>query len=65
MTNHDQVIGGRSYCSARDPRVHFGLESLARADTLEIRWLGGKRQLFTDLPIDRYVAVWEGPESTP
>ena len=61
FVSYDQVIGGRSYCSARDPRIRFGLAERARVDELEVSWLSGKRQVLTDLPADRYIVLAEGP----
>ncbi|MEE8367399.1 MAG: CRTAC1 family protein [Thermoanaerobaculia bacterium] len=57
--SYDQAMGGRSYCSAQDPRILFGLESRTRVDRLEIRWLSGRQQVFLDLPSNRYVNVKE------
>lgn len=62
LASFDQAIGGRSYCSARDPRILVGLRSESTVDALEIGWLSGKRQRFTALPADRYVTVWEGAD---
>ena len=58
--SYDQAMGGRSYCSAQDSRILFGLQSRAEVDALEIQWLSGKRQVFLDLPSDRYINVKEG-----
>ena len=59
-TSYAQAIGGRSYCSAQDPRLLFGLGADERISRLEVSWLNGKRQAFSDLPSGRYFVVLEG-----
>lgn len=63
--SHDQIIGGRSYCSAHDPRVGFGSGERSKVDRLEVTWLGGKRQVFLDLPVDRYLRLVESSALVP
>ena len=55
-------IGGGSYLSAHDPREVLGLGTATALDWLEIKWPApsGKVERFTDVPIDRYVAIVEG-----
>jgi hypothetical protein len=54
--------GGGSYLSAHDPREVLGIGSRAKIDRLEIRWPqpSGRIEVFTDLPIDRYLTIVEG-----
>ena len=52
-----------SYLSGNDPRVHFGLGSLAMVPTLTVRWPSGRVQTWTDLPADRYWTPREGVET--
>jgi len=54
-----------SYCSAQDPRIHFGLGSHAKIDTLEIEWPSGERQVIRNLPADQIVTIEEGKGVTP
>lgn len=54
------VLSGGSYASSSDPRVHFGLGSAGKIDTIEIQWPSGKKQIFTNSPIDRILTVIEG-----
>ena len=54
-----------SYCSAQDPRVHFGLGTHAKIDTLEIKWPSGAQQIIKDIPADRYVTIEEEKGITP
>jgi hypothetical protein len=59
LASYDQDIGGRSYCSAEDRRILFGVGSQTKVDSLEIRWLSGNRLVLHDLPVDRYVTLRE------
>jgi len=56
-------IGGGSYLSAHDPRLHFGLGTATRVDTLEIRWPSGQRDVLRDVAVDREITVREGAAS--
>jgi hypothetical protein len=60
LVSYDQAIGGRSYCSAQDPRIVFGLGDRTKVDSLEIVWPSGTRQVLSDLEVDRYITVEEG-----
>ncbi len=65
LVSHHQAIGGRSYCSAQDLRMLFGLGGRSRVDSLEVSWLSGRRQVFQDLPADRYILLSEGTNASP
>jgi tetratricopeptide (TPR) repeat protein len=41
-----QRIGGGSYQSASDPRLHFGLGSDDRADEIQVNWPSGRSERF-------------------
>src|SRR5690606_29463176 len=45
-------IGGGSYQSSGDPRLHFGLGAADRIDEIEIRWPSGRIDRHADLPVD-------------
>ncbi|HKQ62482.1 MAG TPA: CRTAC1 family protein [Candidatus Polarisedimenticolaceae bacterium] len=51
--------GGGSYLSASDGRLHFGLGSAARADELQVRWPGGRRQTMSDVAADQILTLTE------
>jgi hypothetical protein len=53
---------GGSFLSAHDPREVLGIGARTKLDKLEIRWPqpSGRIDVFTDLPLDRYVTVVEG-----
>jgi enediyne biosynthesis protein E4 len=58
-------VGGTSYLSSHDPRIVLGLGKREKIDWLEVKWPlpSGKTQRFSDLPIDRYIAIAEGQSS--
>jgi enediyne biosynthesis protein E4 len=47
----------RGYMSSVDGRVHFGLGSHQRVDSLEVVWPDGRYQLLTDLAIDTTIRL--------
>ena len=53
---------GGSYLSSHDPREVLGIGPAAKLDWLEIEWPGpsGRKERFTGLPVDRYIAIVEG-----
>jgi hypothetical protein len=55
----EEVRSGGSYLSQNDLRLHFGLESLAKVDRVEIRWPSGLTQVLRDLPADKLYTVKE------
>ncbi len=56
----EEVRSGGSYYSQNDPRVHFGLGSAAKADTLEIAWPSGAKDLLHDLKAGNLYVIEEG-----
>jgi enediyne biosynthesis protein E4 len=54
-------VGGGSYLSSHDPRLVLGIGQRPKIDWLEIDWPqpSGLKQRFTDLPIDRYITIYE------
>jgi tetratricopeptide (TPR) repeat protein len=55
-----QRIGGGSYLSAGDPRLHFGLGNAQRIESLEVRWPSGRVDRYHDLPVDTGYLLREG-----
>ncbi len=53
------VIGGGSYVSASDRRLHFGLGNASRIDSVEIRWPSGRVTTLDDVPLDSVRVVKE------
>ena len=55
-------IGGGSYQSAGDPRLHFGLGDADRVESIEIRWPSGRVDRLGPLPADAgYSSAREPP----
>jgi hypothetical protein len=47
----------RGFMSTMDARVHFGLGSARRVESLEVRWPDGRSQVLTGLEVDRLVTL--------
>jgi len=56
----DEVRSGSSYVSQSDIRVHFGLGSATKVDSVEVRWPSGLIEQYDDLPVDRIDSLKEG-----
>ena len=56
----DEVRSGSSYNSSSDMRVHFGLGSATKADSVQIRWPSGLQEHFDNLPSDTIQTLKEG-----
>ena len=54
--------GGGSYLSSHDPREVLGIGPRTKIDRLEVHWPqpSGKVEVFTELPVDRYITIVEG-----
>jgi tetratricopeptide (TPR) repeat protein len=53
-------IGGGSYQSANDPRLHFGLGASDRIESVEVRWPSGKLDRHEDMAPGRGYLLREG-----
>ena len=56
----DEVRSGSSYNSSSDLRVHFGLGSTTKVDSVHIRWPSGLQEHFDNLPADSIQTLKEG-----
>jgi hypothetical protein len=56
-------VGGGSYQSAGDPRLHFGLGDATSVDAIEVRWPSGRVDRHGRLPADQIYLAREGAES--
>jgi hypothetical protein len=65
MTQTDEIHSGGSYLSQNDLRVHFGLGSATKVDSLEIRWPSGAVETLRNLDADKYYSVLEGQGTVP
>jgi hypothetical protein len=60
MQQIDEVRSGGSYYSQNDLRLHFGLDQAIKADTVEIAWPSGVKDVLHDLPANHLYIVEEG-----
>ncbi len=54
-----ESAGGRSYLSASDPRLHFGIGDLRSIDAVRVRWPSGTEQTIKNPPINRILTIEE------
>jgi tetratricopeptide (TPR) repeat protein len=59
-----RTVGSASYLSQDSRRVHIGLGESVKIDRLEVRWLNGRPETWTDLAANRIWDITEG-ERTP
>ena len=57
-----EVEGGGSYLSQSDLRANFGLGKAARAESVEITWPSGLKQVFRNVEADKLYVIKEGSE---
>ncbi len=55
-----QVKAGSSYLGQNDTRVHFGLGTWERAESLQIAWPTGRVDIVDDIDADRILTIREG-----
>jgi enediyne biosynthesis protein E4 len=51
---------GDSYLSHSDARLHFGLGTRTKVDSIEVRWPNGTVQRFGEAPANRFIRIVEG-----
>ena len=54
---------GDSYLSHSDGRLHFGLGTRTKADSVEVRWPNGPVQVFREIPANAFLRIVEGEQS--
>lgn len=59
VTQIDEVRSGGSYLSQSDLRLHFGLGSALRVESIEVSWPSGVRQVLKDVEGGRVMVVTE------
>jgi hypothetical protein len=62
LTQVHEVSAGGSYLSHSDLRAHFGLGSSTRAETVEVWWPSGLRQVFSNVEADKFYLIEEGKD---
>ncbi|MFP6642441.1 MAG: CRTAC1 family protein [Candidatus Latescibacterota bacterium] len=55
----EEVRAGSSYLSQNDLRVHFGLGTLAVAETIEVRWPSGTLQTLQQIDANQFLVIEE------
>jgi enediyne biosynthesis protein E4 len=65
MTQTDEVHSGGSYLSQNDLRLHFGLGSATKIDSIEVRWPSGTVDKIGSLDADRFYSILEGTGVVP
>jgi hypothetical protein len=55
-----EVTSQSSYYSHNDHRLHFGLGENKKADSIEILWPSGAREVLNDVPANKIVTIKEG-----
>jgi hypothetical protein len=56
-------VGGASYQSSSDPRLHFGLGESARIESIEVAWPSGQVDRYSDLAADTGYLLVESSSS--
>jgi hypothetical protein len=65
MTQTEEIHSGGSYLSQNDLRVHFGLGSFDKIQSIIIHWPSGKLETLSNLAVDKYYSVLEGQGIVP
>ena len=55
-----EVHAGRGYQSHHGTQLHFGLRDRVRVERVEVRWVGGGVDVYTDLAADQQLVLTEG-----
>jgi hypothetical protein len=56
----DEVRSGSSFISQSDLRVHFGVGSAEKVDSLEVRWPSGQSDVLRNIAVDQIIQITEG-----
>jgi hypothetical protein len=57
LTQIKDIIPVTGYLSQADPRCHFGLGKVTKADVVEIRWSDGRTTKLTDVKANQFLTV--------
>lgn len=60
---HRRATSDGSFASAGDPRIRVGLGEETQVEAVEVLWPSGRREVWTDVAIDRYTTLVEGTGS--
>jgi tetratricopeptide (TPR) repeat protein len=61
-----RTVGSASYLSQDSHRVHIGLGSASKIDRVEVRWLRGRKETWTNIGVNQIWDIFQGaPQPTP
>ena len=55
------VVGVNGYLVSNDPRPNFGLGNAGSAESVEITWPDGRKQVLTNVKADQILQVTAAP----
>jgi hypothetical protein len=55
----NEVMSGSGYYSQNDLRLHFGLGTTGRVESVEVAWPSGLKETFRDLAVNRLLVIKE------
>ncbi len=65
LTQMAEVHSGRGYQSQHGYRIQFGLGACRQVDSIEVRWPGGGRDVWEQVPTNQRVLLVQGTAPTP
>jgi hypothetical protein len=65
VSQTEEIHSGGSYLSQNDTRVHFGLGTASKIDSMEIHWPSGKVEKLGNLVADKFYFLLEGQGVVP
>jgi hypothetical protein len=65
LTQSAEVRANASFESASDPRLHFGLGSATKVDSIEVRWPSGVVDQIGPVPANQGITIQEGKGVVP
>ena len=64
LTLIDEVHSGRGYQGHYGNRLYFGLGRHERVDRIEVKWIGGRIDVLTNVSIDKFMTITEGADTS-
>jgi enediyne biosynthesis protein E4 len=55
-----EILAQNTFQGQNDLRVHFGLKDAAKIDSIEVLWLSGKKDVFTNIALNNFYKITEG-----
>jgi hypothetical protein len=65
VTQTDEIHSGGSYLSQNDLRIHFGIGTSEKIQSVTIHWPSGRVETLNNLAVDKYYSVLEGQGIVP